>query len=155
MGHAYGAGMWHRTVPELAASYRVIRFDNRGVGCSSDPPGPYSVQLMAEDALAVLDTAGHAYITDAARAANQEVLRFLAGIPGPGRRLRHQHAPGDQHGGHVNGYDGLSGPGHGWAVEDRAESRIRAFSGIPCAALPFGTNQTQPAAAGPGMAWRT
>ncbi len=32
MGHAYGAGMWHRTVPELAASYRVIRFDNRGAG---------------------------------------------------------------------------------------------------------------------------
>ena len=60
MGHAYGAGMWHRTVPELAASYRVIGFDNRGVGRSSDPPGPYSVPLMAEDALAVLDAAGAA-----------------------------------------------------------------------------------------------
>ena len=83
MGHAYGAGMWHRTVPELAASYRVIGFGNRGVGRSSDPPGPCPVPLMADDALAVLDAAGHAYITDAARAANQEVLRFLAGIPGP------------------------------------------------------------------------
>ena len=60
MGRAYGAGMWHRAVPELAACYRVIRFDNRGVGCSSDPPGPYSVQLMAEDALAVLDAASAA-----------------------------------------------------------------------------------------------
>ena len=60
MGHAYGAGMWHRTAPELAASYRVIRFDNRGVGRSSDPPGPYPVPLMAEDALAVLDAAGAA-----------------------------------------------------------------------------------------------
>jgi pimeloyl-ACP methyl ester carboxylesterase len=60
MGHAYGAGMWHRTVPELAASCRVIRFDNRGVGRSSDPPGSYSVPLMAEDALAVLDAAGAA-----------------------------------------------------------------------------------------------
>jgi pimeloyl-ACP methyl ester carboxylesterase len=60
MGHAYGAGMWHRTVPELAASYRVIGFDNRGVGRSSDPPGPYSVPLMADDALAVLDAAGAA-----------------------------------------------------------------------------------------------
>ncbi len=58
MGHAYGAGMWHRTAPELAASYRVIRFDNRGAGRSSDPPGPYPVPLMAEDALAVLDAAG-------------------------------------------------------------------------------------------------
>ncbi len=60
MGHAYGADMWHRTAPELAASYRVIRFDNRGAGRSSDPPGPYPVPLMAEDALAVLDAAGAA-----------------------------------------------------------------------------------------------
>jgi pimeloyl-ACP methyl ester carboxylesterase len=60
MGHAYGADMWHRTVPGLAASYRVIRFDNRGAGRSSDPPGPYPVPLMAEDALAVLDAAGAA-----------------------------------------------------------------------------------------------
>jgi len=60
MGHAYGAGMWHRTTPELAASYRVIRFDNRGVGRSSDPPGLYPVPLLADDALAVLDAAGAA-----------------------------------------------------------------------------------------------
>jgi 3-oxoadipate enol-lactonase len=60
MGHAYGADMWYRTVPELAASYRVIRFDNRGAGRSSDPPGPYSVPLMADDALAVLDAASAA-----------------------------------------------------------------------------------------------
>jgi len=60
MGHAYGADMWYRTVPELAACYRVIRFDNRGAGRSSDPRGPYSVRLMADDALAVLDAAGAA-----------------------------------------------------------------------------------------------
>jgi len=60
MGHAYGAGMWHRTVPELATSYHVLRFDNRGVGRSSDPPGPYSVPQMADDALAVLDASGAA-----------------------------------------------------------------------------------------------
>ena len=57
MGHAYGSEMWHRTAPALAASYRVLRFDNRGVGRSSDPPGPYPVPLMADDALAVLDAA--------------------------------------------------------------------------------------------------
>ena len=60
MGHAYGGDMWHRVIPDLAASYRVIRFDNRGVGRSSDPAGPYPVPLMAEDALAVLDAAGAA-----------------------------------------------------------------------------------------------
>ena len=98
MGHAYGAGMWHRMVPGLAASYRVIRFDNRGVGRSSDPPGPYPVPLMADDALAVLDAAGaasaHVYGVSLGGAialqlaldhpaASQEVLHFLAGLPGP------------------------------------------------------------------------
>ena len=33
--------------------------------------------------LVIFPDAGHAYITDVAHAANQEVLRFLAGIPGP------------------------------------------------------------------------
>ena len=60
MGHAYGSEMWHRTAPALVASYRVLRFDNRGVGRSSDPPGPYPVPLMADDALAVLDAASAA-----------------------------------------------------------------------------------------------
>ncbi len=60
MGHAYGADMWHRTAPELAASYRVIRFDNRGAGHSSDPPGPYPVRLLTDDARAVLDAASAA-----------------------------------------------------------------------------------------------
>lgn len=58
MGHAYGAGMWHRALPELAGRHRVIRFDNRGIGRSSDPPGPYPVPVMAGDAAAVLDAAG-------------------------------------------------------------------------------------------------
>ena len=39
VGHADGADMWHRTVPGLAASYRIIRFGDRGAGRSSDPPG--------------------------------------------------------------------------------------------------------------------
>ena len=63
MGHAYGADMWHRTAAELAACYRIIRLDNRGAGRSSAPPGPYRVQLMAGDALAVLDAAGAASAT--------------------------------------------------------------------------------------------
>ena len=33
--------------------------------------------------LVMFPDAGHAYITDVARTANQQVLRFLAGIPGP------------------------------------------------------------------------
>lgn len=49
--------MWYRTVPALSPRYRVIRFDNRGVGRSDVPPGAYRVSDMAEDAAAVLDAA--------------------------------------------------------------------------------------------------
>ena len=39
----------------LAAGYRVLRFDNRGVGLSSTPPGPYTSRLLADDAKALVD----------------------------------------------------------------------------------------------------
>jgi len=42
----------------LAEDFRVIVFDNRGVGDSDVPDGPYSVTQLATDALAVLDAAG-------------------------------------------------------------------------------------------------
>jgi pimeloyl-ACP methyl ester carboxylesterase len=57
-----GLGMdvtgWWRTIPVLAARFRVIAFDNRGVGRSPRPPGPYSTAQMADDAAHVLDLAG-------------------------------------------------------------------------------------------------
>jgi pimeloyl-ACP methyl ester carboxylesterase len=49
---------WDRVTPTLAARYRTILFDNRGVGRSDVPPGPYSIPEMADDAAAVLDAAG-------------------------------------------------------------------------------------------------
>jgi 3-oxoadipate enol-lactonase len=42
----------------LARSYRVIAFDNRGAGRSDKPFSPYSLEQMADDAVAVLDAAG-------------------------------------------------------------------------------------------------
>ncbi|HEY3333748.1 MAG TPA: alpha/beta hydrolase [Candidatus Limnocylindrales bacterium] len=39
----------------LAAGYRVLRFDNRGVGLSSKPAGPYTTALFAQDAKALVD----------------------------------------------------------------------------------------------------
>src|SRR6202044_4172980 len=50
--------MWHRTRPTLAAHYQTIALDNRGIGRSDVPPGPYPIALMASDAAAVLDAAG-------------------------------------------------------------------------------------------------
>jgi len=58
MGLSYPSYMWHRTRPGLAARYRTIAFDNRGVGQSDVPPGPYSMPMMAADAAAALDAAG-------------------------------------------------------------------------------------------------
>ena len=58
MGLGYTREMWHRTVPVMAAHYRTITFDNRGVGKSDVPPGPYTIAQMAADAAAVMDAAG-------------------------------------------------------------------------------------------------
>jgi pimeloyl-ACP methyl ester carboxylesterase len=42
----------------LAAGYRVLRFDNRGIGASSKPAGPYSSEMLAADAKALVDSLG-------------------------------------------------------------------------------------------------
>src|SRR5262245_9254006 len=57
MGLGYPAIAWYRTRPVLSREFRTIAFDNRGVGRSERPPGPYPIPLMASDALAVLDAA--------------------------------------------------------------------------------------------------
>jgi pimeloyl-ACP methyl ester carboxylesterase len=49
---------WGRVTPAVAPHFRTILFDNRGVGKSDVPPGPYSIPEMADDAVAVLDAAG-------------------------------------------------------------------------------------------------
>jgi 3-oxoadipate enol-lactonase len=57
-----GQGMtlqgWWATVPVLMRTFRVIVFDNRDTGRSSRMMFPYTVAQMAEDAVAVLDSAG-------------------------------------------------------------------------------------------------
>ena len=58
MGLSYPSYMWHRTRPVVSTAFRTIAFDNRGVGQSDVPPGPYPIPLMAADAAAVLDAAG-------------------------------------------------------------------------------------------------
>ncbi|MGA8619004.1 MAG: alpha/beta fold hydrolase [Candidatus Sulfotelmatobacter sp.] len=58
MGLGYPSYMWYRTRPLLASRYRTVALDNRGVGRSDVPQGPYPIAVMASDAAAVLDAAG-------------------------------------------------------------------------------------------------
>ena len=57
MGFGMSGDMWLQSLPHFS-SFRVIYFDNRGTGQSEAPPGPYTVQQMAEDAAAVLEACG-------------------------------------------------------------------------------------------------
>ena len=57
MGLSFTHEMWFRILPSLAGRHRVIVFDNRGVGRSDVPRGPYRISQMARDAVAVLDAA--------------------------------------------------------------------------------------------------
>lgn len=57
-GLGYARWSWEPIVEGLAERYRVLFFDNRGIGESDKPEGPYTARLMADDALQVLDEAG-------------------------------------------------------------------------------------------------
>lgn len=50
--------MWDGNVPALADRYRVLRYDTRGHGQSATTPGPYSIAMLAEDAVGLLDALG-------------------------------------------------------------------------------------------------
>jgi 3-oxoadipate enol-lactonase len=55
MGLGYGRWGWEPVAEPLAQDFRVLTFDNRGVGDSDVPPGPYTMGQLAADAVAVLD----------------------------------------------------------------------------------------------------
>jgi 3-oxoadipate enol-lactonase len=47
--------MWDWQIPELTKHFRVIRYDSRGHGQSGAPDGPYSIDELGRDALAIMD----------------------------------------------------------------------------------------------------
>src|SRR5438874_10736482 len=55
--------MWDAQMPAFLRSCRVLRYDTRGHGKSSVPPGPYSIQQLAKDVIRLLDflNEGNAY----------------------------------------------------------------------------------------------
>ncbi|AKT37345.1 alpha/beta fold hydrolase [Chondromyces crocatus] len=57
-GLGYDRWTWHRMVPGLSRHHRVITFDNRGVGGSDAPPGPYSAEQLARDTASLIEGLG-------------------------------------------------------------------------------------------------
>lgn len=57
-GLSWGAWSYAALFPELSTCFHLIAIDNRGVGQSEVPPGPYSITGMADDAAGVLDALG-------------------------------------------------------------------------------------------------
>ena len=58
MGLGADSTAWLLQIPDFAKHYRAIAFDNRGVGRSSKPSGPYTIHEMADDAAGLLDQLG-------------------------------------------------------------------------------------------------
>jgi 3-oxoadipate enol-lactonase len=58
MGLAADSRAWMFQVPDFARHYRTIIFDNRGIGRSAKPPGPYTIHEMADDAAGLLEKLG-------------------------------------------------------------------------------------------------
>jgi 3-oxoadipate enol-lactonase len=50
--------MWDGLLPTLVERLRVVRYDHRGHGSSPVPPGPYALDDLGADVLALLDRLG-------------------------------------------------------------------------------------------------
>ncbi len=57
LAHSLGSdlSMWDEQVAALSPHFRVLRYDSRGHGRSSVPPGPYTLSHMGQDVVALLD----------------------------------------------------------------------------------------------------
>lgn len=55
MGFAADSLGWTMQTPDFATRHRTIVFDNRGVGRSAKPAGPYAIAAMADETAGLLD----------------------------------------------------------------------------------------------------
>lgn len=54
-GLGYAIWSWQRQLADWSRRFRCIAVENRGTGRSPKPPGPYSIEEMADDAAEMLD----------------------------------------------------------------------------------------------------
>lgn len=100
-GLGYGRWGWEPIVGPLAADFRLILIDNRGIGDSDVPPGPYTTAQMAGDVVAVLDDAeiarahllgaslGGMIVQEVALTAADRVDRVVLACTTPGGEIAH------------------------------------------------------------------
>ena len=60
MAHSLGCNlhMWNPQMSLLETDFQVVRLDMRGHGLSDVPPGPYTLDELADDVIAVMDNQG-------------------------------------------------------------------------------------------------
>ncbi len=50
--------VYARIVDKFSPKFKVLAFDNRGVGCTDKPGTPYTIEMMAEDTTALMKGVG-------------------------------------------------------------------------------------------------
>ncbi len=58
MGFGADGNVWEKHVAEYEKHFKCFILDNRGVGLSDQPKGPYTTKMMAEDTVAVMNHVG-------------------------------------------------------------------------------------------------
>jgi pimeloyl-ACP methyl ester carboxylesterase len=58
MGFGADGNVWEKHAAVYQKHFQCIILDNRGVGLSDQPKGPYTTKMMAEDTIAVMDHLG-------------------------------------------------------------------------------------------------
>jgi pimeloyl-ACP methyl ester carboxylesterase len=55
MGLGAPLSSWKYNIPFLKKYFQVVYFDNRGIGKTDKPQGPYTIRMMADDTIGLMD----------------------------------------------------------------------------------------------------
>jgi 3-oxoadipate enol-lactonase len=82
------ADVWKHQVHDLAAEFRVIAYDLRGSGRSEVTPGPYTIDLLADDLSALVDALALGRVALVAHSMGGSIaLAYAARCPGDVRAV--------------------------------------------------------------------